>query len=72
MGETREECAECAGRLEDRATELLKVGGQGREGQVKDERRRERKEKGGGGGVQLLYEQGKRHTPVRVKHKQAL
>lgn len=45
------------------AGETLKVGGGGRQGTVNDEERDT--------GTQLVDEQCKRHTEVRVKHEQA-
>lgn len=46
-----------------RAGEKLKVGGGGWKGTVTDEERDT--------GIQLVDEQCKRHTEVRVKHEQA-
>lgn len=40
--------------------------GRGKEGEMNDQKRRERE------GVQLLYEQCKRHSTVRVTNEQAL
>lgn len=51
------------GRVCRRAGEQLKVGGGGWKGTVNDEERDT--------GIQLVDEQCKRHTEVRVKHEQA-